>query len=131
MVKDVIKIACLLLVTAVCHAQTISFRTEKGWKLDHALLALSAQSGVNIAFNPADADAIAVPARSFDKQSIESIVTTLLNNTGLAYRLQGNRLVVFKSTTQVPKKIIMPPLMRFIQRRPRAFCISPERRVPA
>lgn len=109
MVKDVIKIACLLLITAVCHAQTISFRTEKGWKLDHALLALSAQSGVNIAFNPADADNIAVPARSYDNQSIESIVSTLLNGSGLAYRLQGNRLVVYKSATPAPRRIIPPP----------------------
>jgi len=109
MVKDVIKIVCLLLITAVCHAQTITFRTEKGWKLDHALLALSAQSGVNIAFNPADADDIAVPARSFDKQSIESIVSTLLNGTGLAFRLQGNRLVVYKSASPAQKRIIPPP----------------------
>jgi outer membrane receptor protein involved in Fe transport len=109
MVKDVIKIVCLLFITAVGHAQTISFRTEKGWKLDHALLALSAQSGVNIAFNPADADDIAVPVRSFDKQSFESIVSTLLNSTGLAYRLQGNRLVVFKANSAAPKRIQPPP----------------------
>ncbi|WP_440133330.1 TonB-dependent receptor domain-containing protein [Chitinophaga sancti] len=109
MVKDVIKIASLLLITAICHAQTISFHTEKGWKLDHALLALSVQSGVNIAFNPADADMIAVPARSFDKQSIESIVSSLLNGTGLAFRLQGKRLVVYKSATPAPKRIVPPP----------------------
>ncbi|WPV64490.1 TonB-dependent receptor [Chitinophaga sp. LS1] len=109
MVKDVIKIACLLLITAVCHAQTITFRTENGWKLDHALLALSAQSGVNIAFNPTDADDIAVPVRSFDKQSIESIASTLLKGTGLAFRLQGNRLVIYKSATPAQKRIIPPP----------------------
>jgi outer membrane receptor protein involved in Fe transport len=110
MVKDVIKIGCLLLITAVCHAQTISFRTEKGWKLDHALLALSAQSGVNIAFNPAEADHIAVPTRSFDKQSIESIVSTLLNGTGLAYRLQDKRLVVYKSAAAAPRRIVAPTM---------------------
>jgi outer membrane receptor protein involved in Fe transport len=105
MVKDVIKIVSLLLITTVATAQTITFRTENGWKLDHALLALSKQSGVNIAFNPADADHIILHARSFDKQSLQTIVSTLLEGTKLAFRLQGNRLVVYKTTALPPKPV--------------------------
>lgn len=76
--------------------QVLSFRVEKGWQLDKALMALSQQSGVNITFNPSELKQTTAIARLYRQMTLKSIMEQMLSETPFTWQLQNSRLVVFR-----------------------------------
>ncbi|MBW8682857.1 carboxypeptidase-like regulatory domain-containing protein [Chitinophaga rhizophila] len=99
MAKAVINILLLSLLAIACHAQTTDFTISKGTRLDQALAALSARSGVHITFNPEEARQVKLAAQDYQQQPVRHIISSMLQGTDFSYRLQGSRLVIYKHTS--------------------------------
>ena len=122
------KIVLFILFTALADTasaqQQISFNINAGWHLDKVLLELSKEAGINITFNPDDVKRVSVRVQSFNNRSLTDILDVILTGTSFKYKLNGNKLLIFKRPPDASQKKIIDHVIPAPAQENRSFIVS-------